>query len=152
MTPSSTLRRLGDSARFLRNKAHALKSNAMATKTKQPTKSQRVRDYLAANPSDGNTDVVAALAKYGVKYGDVTSVKNQLKKQAGTPGIKSGKRATKAAATKVIQNGSTGAAKTNSAAGSGLPAVQTGVRFVDEAGGVDQAMEILTLIRAVRGE
>ena len=123
---------------------------------KEQSKSQRVRDYLQANPDAANLDVVAALQDYGVRYGDVTSVKNQMKKKAGKAGAKGNgrtKAAKKAAGAKRKSPGRPARAKstaTSTATSGGMPAIQAGVRFVEEAGGIKQADEILSLIRTIR--
>ena len=116
------------------------------------SKSQRIRDYMSSNPDKGNTEIVAALEQYGVKYADVANVKSLMKKQSSSNGHKksSGTRSVKAAAAKKKGGPRAARAQAGSVTGSGMPAIQAGVRFVDEAGGVDQAMEILSLIRTVR--
>lgn len=124
---------------------------------KEQSKSQRVRDYLQANPDAANLDVVAALQDYGVRYGDVTSVKNQMKKKSNKVGARGNgrtKAARKATGAKRKTAGRPPAAKSTAAPATltsgGMPAIQAGVRFVEEAGGIAQADEILSLIRTIR--
>ncbi|TWU59453.1 hypothetical protein Poly51_22410 [Rubripirellula tenax] len=137
------------------------------------SKSQRIRDYLEANPGARNIDVVAALSGYGVKVGDVASVKVKQRKQAGKPvakrrGRPKGSTKSKTKATKVVGDDNTASldssttsirsarrsratSPTNdSDAVVGIELLEAAVEFVRLAGGIDKAQEAMALIRRIR--
>ncbi len=120
---------------------------------KKSNKSQRIREYIAANAEASNSEVASALSQHGVNYGDVASVRNALKKQAaklagntdgtaGTPAARRGrppKSGTSVGKSKAISSPSTDGS-----------AVESAMRFINDAGGIEKASELLTIIRAVK--
>ncbi|MGB7325551.1 MAG: hypothetical protein WBD31_11825 [Rubripirellula sp.] len=125
------------------------------------SKSQRIRDYIAANPEARNKDIVTALDSFGIKVGDVASVKSKLKQQADKPAAKrrgrpkgpkksGSKGASVSSPTKSTMNPARPASATPTDATVGIEVLEECVEFIRKAGGINQAQNALDLIRRIR--
>lgn len=125
------------------------------------SKSQRIRDYISSNPDDKNKDIADALSAYGVTYGDVSNVKNQLKKAGGRPIGKRGRKPAAATgggrAKKAGKRGrrpAAAAARTQNTArsitGEGMPAIQAGMDLLKKAGSHQEAINVLDMIQTIK--
>lgn len=121
------------------------------------SKSQRIREYLAEHPEARNRDAVEALASYGVTAADVANVKTQLRKKAEKQ--KSAKARVHPTA---APSASTAPApsRTAAAAPAATPAmgagelavgeIEAGLAFIENAGGLQRARQIIDLIARIR--
>lgn len=126
--------------------------------SKPISKSQRVRDYLEANPEARNKDIAAALDSYGVSPADVANTKAQMKKRAAKNGHQTALLV--AAGSNGSSNGAHAVAVAPVAASAAsLPEIdatvqlhllEAGVEFVRKAGGINEAQHILGVIRRIR--
>lgn len=144
----NTLEQLVDDA--AEAKGFDMKEHDRTTATndgKKISKSARVREHLKRNPEARNVDVAKALEVYGVTSADVANVKAQLRKKATKKGAKS--------------TGKTAAAKMASAEKATKPdpevnvtiqldLLEAGVEFIRKAGGVNEALHILGVVRRIR--
>ncbi|MFN7876022.1 MAG: hypothetical protein ACK5PB_11930 [Pirellula sp.] len=115
-------------------------SNRMS---KEPSKAQRIRAYMEANPEARNKDIVEALDKYDVKAADVANVKAHIKRTAGekTPAKRG--------------PAPTAAATPAAASSSGFPNVnlkhlEAAVDFVKLVGSVQDAQHLLIIVERVK--
>ncbi len=123
--------------------------DSSATKSKNLSKSKRVREYIAKNPEARNKDIADALAKYSVTAADVGNVKTQLKRKAATKGSTAGKLPTKMAA----ESKSSPAPKPKDVtidATIGLDVLDAGIEFINKAGGLNEAQYALNVIRRIK--
>lgn len=115
---------------------------------KNPSKSQRVRDFLTAQPNARNRDCVEALAEYGVTAADVSNAKAQLKRQ----GSRSGKRGRPAASSASSAATAKVAAETSNASGGsiGMSEIDAALSFVRQIGSIDRAKQLLVIIQQIQ--
>jgi hypothetical protein len=106
---------------------------------KNISKSQRIRDYLDDHPAAKGREILAALSQYGVKQSDIGNVKSKMKRDGVT--TKSASAST-SKATPV----SSGAAPF----GISFKALEAGTAFLKEAGSLNNAKELLTIIDQIR--
>lgn len=111
------------------------------------SKSSRVREFLEEFPESRNKDIADALAEYGVRAADVANVKAQLKKKADK---KARNKATHAAANAAPAAAIKLAAVPDIDATIELSLLETGVEFVRKAGGINEALHVLGVIRRIR--
>lgn len=114
-------------------------SNRMS---KEPSKAQRIRAYMEANPEARNKDIVDALEKYDVKAADVANVKAHIKRTSGDK-------------TPAKRGPSTAATAPTAATGSGFPNVnlkhlEAAVDFVKLVGSVQDAQHLLIIVERVK--
>ena len=109
----------------------------------QLSKSQRVQDYLGANPRARNRDVVEALKEFGVTAADVSNAKTQLKK-------KYTRRRSRAAA--VVAATVTGAGPHMDEANSSISIteIEAAMDYVQSVGGIVRAQQLLTIIQQIQ--
>jgi len=106
---------------------------------KTNNKSKRVRDYLTSKPDAPNSEVMEALGKYGVKYHDITNVRASMRKKEalGTTGQTATSRRGRPP-------------KSDTPAGPGFAkAYEAGLKLVSDAGGIDEALQVLQVIRMI---
>ena len=118
---------------------------------KNPSKSQRVRNYLDENPEARNRDVVEALAEYGVTAADVSNAKAQLKRRGDAP-AKRGRPAASAAAPAAPTVAVKGSAVAVQAAGGSIAMneIEAALTFVREIGSLDRAKQLLVIIQQIQ--
>ena len=118
---------------------------------KNPSKSQRVRNYLDENPEARNRDVVDALSEYGVTAADVSNAKAQLKRKGETP-TKRGKAAAAAATPAASASTKAAAAAAQSATGGSIAMgeLEAAITFVRQIGSIDRAKQLLVIIQQVQ--
>ncbi len=119
---------------------------------KNPSKSQRVRNYLDENPEARNRDVVDALSEYGVTAADVSNAKAQLKRKGETP-AKRGKAAAAApaAATSSSTKAAAGSLAQTATGGSiAMGELEAAITFVRQIGSIDRAKQLLVIIQQVQ--
>ncbi len=109
-----------------------------------PSKSQRVQDYLRANPQTRNRDVVKALEEYGVTAADVSNAKAQLKK-------KHTRRRSRAAAV-VAATAATGGVVATDESGNSISMVEieATIDYVQAVGGIARAQQLLAIIQQIQ--
>ena len=138
---------------------------------KKISKRQRVIAYLGDHPEAPNLEVTNALSSYDVKYGDVTSVRNTMRKKAesgtaeGTESTADGDAAPKkrrgrpprvGGATKTSKSASKAATRkvgktaASTAATESMEALEAGLTFIRSAGSIEEAEKVLAVIRTVR--
>ncbi len=109
-----------------------------------PSKSQRVQDYLRANPQTRNRDVVKALEEYGVTAADVSNAKAQLKK-------KYTRRRTRAAAVVAATAATTGeTAMDESGNAISMVEIEAAIDYVQTVGGISRAQQLLAIIHQIQ--
>ena len=118
---------------------------------KNPSKSQRVRNYLDENPEARNRDVVDALSEYGVTAADVSNAKAQLKRKGETP-AKRGKAAaaSTAAATSASTKAAVAAAQSATGGSIAMGELEAAITFVRQIGSIDRAKQLLVIIQQVQ--
>ncbi|TWU57312.1 hypothetical protein [Rubripirellula reticaptiva] len=125
------------------------------------SKSQRVRDYIAANPKARNKDIVTALGSFGIKVGDVASVKSKLRQHGDKPALKrrgrpkgpkksESKVASDPKPAKSTAKPARPAMVSSTDATVGIDVLEQCVEFIRKAGGIDHAQNALDLIRRIR--
>ena len=114
--------------------------------TKPVSKSARVREFLEQHPEARNKDVAEALSGYGVRAADVANVKANLRKKAEKAGKASKPKASKQEAPKKEP----AAADPVIDASIQLDLLEAGVEFVRRAGGLNEALHVLGVIRRIR--
>jgi hypothetical protein len=127
-----------------------LNATSNAVSDKNPSKSQRVRDFLEAEPEARNRDVVEALAAYGVTAADVSNAKAQLKRKGDVP-AKRGRPAASAApaASPAIAKGTV--SWVQAAGGSiAMNEIDAALTFVREIGSLDRAKQLLVIIQQIQ--
>ena len=151
-------------------KAEPTKSES-ATGGEKMSKSRRIREYLEAHPDARNRDVVTALEPFGVKAADVANVKAQQKQRSGAepaaaadgqpdakaaPVAKRGRpkgarKARSASATPApAAKRTSSAARATSPAEIGLSEVDAAIQFIEQAGGIERARQIIDLVDRIR--
>jgi hypothetical protein len=120
-------------------------SSVSSTSSKNKSKSERVREYIAKHPEARNKEIAAALAKYSVSAADVGNVKTQLKKKAG-------KNASPAKSQSEAKPSSPSVAKKDVLidATIGLDVLDAGIEFINKAGGLNEAQYALNVIRRIK--
>jgi hypothetical protein len=120
-------------------------SSIGSTSSKNMSKSERVREYIAKHPEARNKDIAAALAKYSVSAADVGNVKTQLKKKAG-------KNTSPAKSQSAAKPSSPPVAKKDVLidATIGLDVLDAGIEFINKAGGLNEAQYALNVIRRIK--
>jgi hypothetical protein len=127
-------------------------ATSSAVSDKNLSKSQRVRNFLEAQPEARNRDVVEALAEYGVTAADVSNAKAQLKRKGdsnpkrGRPAASTSAAAPAATATK-SQAGLVAAAAGGSI---GMHEIEAALTFVREMGSLDRAKQLLVIIQQIQ--
>lgn len=122
-----------------------------AESDKPISKSARIRDFMKQNPEARNVDIAKALEVYGVKTADVANVKAQLKRKAGKPGkSKMNVRAVKTNKPDVAAAPANEAAEPAIEATIQLDLLESGVEFIRKAGGINEAIHVLGVIRRIR--
>lgn len=123
------------------------------------SKSERIRRFLRQHPEARNRDVVEALLAYGVTAADVGNVKNLLRKKEGGGKPAKGMRGGKGRVAPQAKDAPVKAAVPAPGAGRGVAAataefgfdsIEAGVEFIQKVGGLDEAQQILNLIRQIR--
>ncbi len=115
-------------------------------------KSGLIREYLKEHPEAGYSEIGKALSKHGVKTYDIanvfTAIKKQKEKEANgvTTTARRGRPPKNANASAKSSNAPTQAQSTK---GSSDNAYDAALQFVSAAGGIDNATNILELIRKV---
>lgn len=123
-------------------------ATSSAVSDKNPSKSQRIRNFLEARPEARNRDVVEALAEYGVTAADVSNAKAQLKRKGDTP-VKRGRPAAASAAPAA----SAAKSETSSAGVGGSIAmheIEAALTFVREIGSLDRARQLLLILQQIQ--
>ncbi len=136
---------------YLPQKYSSATSNSVSDKN--PSKSQRVRDFLDAQPDARNRDVVEALAEYGVTAADVSNAKAQLKRKGDTPTRRGRPPASAAAAAAVAPAASkaSSAAVAQAAGGSiAMNELESALTFVRQIGSIDRAKQLLVIIQQIQ--
>jgi len=108
----------------------------------KPSKSQRIQEYLSANPQARNRDCVAALKEFGVTAADVSNAKSQLKKKF-----------TRRRAGGVAVVAATLAADPNSnidASAISLSEIDAAIEYVQNVGDIKRAQQLLLIIQQIR--
>jgi hypothetical protein len=112
---------------------------------KTPSKSQRIRDYMEANPEARNRDVVEALGEFGITAADVSNAKAQLKRKAEP--VKRSRGGGEAAAAPA----SSSAAAAQDAAGQiGMSEIDAALTFVRQMGSINRARQLLVIIEQIK--
>jgi len=115
-------------------------SNRMS---KEPSKAQRIRAYMEANPEARNKDIVEALEKYDVKAADVANVKAHMKRTSGDAApAKRGPVASSPATSSTTS--SSGFPNVN------LKHLEAAVDFVKLVGSVQDAQHLLIIVERVK--
>jgi hypothetical protein len=112
---------------------HHHESTNMA-RSKDVSKSQRIRDYLDSHPHAKGPEIIEALSAYGIKQTDVGNVKSKMKKEGA-----SSKKAVPASASRP-------SSPSPAAFGISIAALEAGTKFLKEAGSLNNAKELLTII------
>lgn len=124
-------------------------SNTMSSTVydKNPSKSQRVRDYLDEQPDARNRDVVEALSDYGVTAADVSNAKAQLKRKGATS-----KRGRPAAAAQAAPSSppKPSAANQSPSGSIAMNEIDAALNFVREIGSLDRAKQLLVIIQQIQ--
>lgn len=108
----------------------------------QPSKSQRIQDYIRANPQARNRDVVEALKEFGVTAADVSNAKAHMKK-------KYTRRRSRAAV--VVPPSMAGAEDDSSPANSiSISEIEATIDYVQSVGGIGRAQQLLAIIQQIR--
>jgi hypothetical protein len=114
---------------------------------KEPSKAQRIRNYLEAHPGAKNKDVVEALAEFQVKAADVANVKSLSKRTAA-------KASRAARSDRRPQAAASSSSSTAMTAPHGphisLPELEAGVAFVKAAGSITRAKHLLIIIEQIK--
>ncbi|MEM7558028.1 MAG: hypothetical protein AAF394_02795 [Planctomycetota bacterium] len=108
----------------------------------QPSKSQRVQDYLRANPQARNRDVVEALKEFGVTAADVSNAKTQLKR-------KYTRRRSRAAVVVAASVGSSEPGATENSSIS-ISEIEAAIDYVQSVGGIARAQQLLAIIQQIQ--
>jgi len=117
---------------------------------KPMSKSARVREYLKRTPEVRNVDISKALEDHGVTSADVANVRAQQRK-------KDEKKKTKTKAT--VKTDSASASPQTATESKSNPEInatiqlhllEAGVEFIRKAGGVNEALHILEIVRRIR--
>lgn len=130
-------------ARSEKTDAKLKTSNQMNTMSKEPSKAQRIRSFLEANPEARNKDVVTELEKYNVTAADVANVKSQMKRAEAAPTPASRRKAEAASSS----------ANSSSDAGPNLNLkhLEAAVEFVKLVGSVQAAQHLLIIVDRIKG-
>lgn len=122
-------------------------SNTMSSTVsdKNPSKSQRVRDYLDDQPDARNRDVVEALSEYGVTAADVSNAKAQLKRKGA-----SSKRGRPAATPAPATPPKTSPATQSPSGSIAMNEIDAALNFVREIGSLDRAKQLLVIIQQIQ--
>lgn len=113
-----------------------------AVESKPLSKSARVREYLKEHPNARNKEVAKILSQYGVRPADVANVKAILKKKAELNPVAQTEPPSSAP--------SSNAASAMIDASVQLDLLENGIEFVRKAGGVNEALHVLGVIRRIR--
>ncbi|MCA9193060.1 MAG: hypothetical protein KDB03_14900 [Planctomycetales bacterium] len=110
-----------------------------------PSKSQRVQDYLRANPQARNRDVVEALSEYGVTAADVSNAKAHLKK-------KFTRRRSRAAAVVAAVAAAPNAETLDDVAMNqiSMTELDAAIEYVQIVGGIARAQQLLAIIQQIQ--
>lgn len=119
-----------------------------AASDKPISKSSRVRDYMKRFPEARNVDIAEALEIYGVTPPDVANVKAQLKKKAEKKKAKAKPVAKAAAASSKPEAEAKPKAEVDATIQ--LDLLEAGVEFIRKAGGINEALHILGVVRRIR--
>lgn len=118
-------------------------SNQMDTMSKEPSKAQRIRSFLEANPEARNKDVVTELEMYNVTAADVANVKSQMKRAEAAP-TPSSRRKAEAASSPAASSGDAGPSLN-------LKHLEAAVEFVKLVGSVQAAQHLLIIVDRIKG-
>lgn len=123
-----------------------------AVSDKNPSKSQRVRDYLEEHPEARNRDVVDALGKYGVTAADVSNAKAQLKRKGDVPARRGRPPAATTANAGAIDEVGAGNLPTEAAPGGAIAMndLEAAIKFVREIGSLSRAQQLLVIIQQLQ--
>jgi hypothetical protein len=116
----------------------------------QMSKSQRVRDYLEEHPEARNKDIADALEKYGVRPADVANTKAQMKKREAKSGKKKPSASKEKLSAAAIAEAKPVATLPEIEVAVQLHLLEAGVEFVRKAGGVNEALHVIGVIRRIR--
>jgi len=116
------------------------RSNTMAKKKARVNKSKAIRDFMAANPDAASKDVMAALAKEGIKVtsGFVYKVKSQVKAK--------GKPKKAAAKKKIVAKKKVAATKPPASDEISLSALLGAKKLAQQLGGVEAAKKAINAL------
>jgi hypothetical protein len=109
--------------------------------SKDISKAQRIRNYLAAHPEARNRDVVEALQEHSVTAADVANVKS-ISKRNGESAERPAREAVRSRAESTAI-AAPGASIT-------LPELEAGVAFVKAAGSIMRAKHLLIIIEQIK--
>ena len=108
-----------------------------------PSKSQRVQEFLRANPQARNRDAVKALEEFGVTAADVSNAKAQLKKKY-TP------RRSRAAA---VVAGTVAASEIDTDdpnSSISIVEIDATIDYVQSVGGIARAQQLLAIMQQIQ--
>lgn len=126
-----------------------LNATSSAVSDKNPSKSQRVRYFLEAQPEARNRDVVEALSEYGVTAADVSNAKAQLKRKGDSPSKRG--RPSAASAPMAVPAAKSSITATQSSGGSiAMNEIEAALTFVREIGSLDRAKQLLVIIQQIQ--
>lgn len=111
--------------------------------SKDISKAQRIRNYLAAHPEARNRDVVEALQEYSVTAADVANVKSISKRNGESA-------AERPAARDAVRSRAESTAIAAPGASITLPELEAGVAFVKAAGSIMRAKHLLIIIEQIK--
>lgn len=109
----------------------------------QPSKSQRVQEYLGAHPRARNRDVVEALKEFGVTAADVSNAKAQLKK-------KYTRRRSRAAAVVAASVTGGGPPLEEANRSISISEIEAAMDYVQSVGGIVRAQQLLAIIQQIQ--
>ncbi|MCC6510495.1 MAG: hypothetical protein IT423_15445 [Pirellulaceae bacterium] len=125
-------------------------ATSYAVSDKNPSKSQRVRNYLEEKPEARNRDVVDALAAYGVTAADVSNAKAQLKRKGEMPS-KRGRTPASSASTPTAVTAKPASASPAPAGGViAMQELEAAITFVRQVGDIERAKHLLVIIQEVQ--
>jgi hypothetical protein len=116
----------------------------------QMSKSQRVRDYLEEHPEARNKDIADALAKYGVRPADVANTKAQMKKREAKLEEQQSSVRKKKVTSAAVSEAKPAVVLPEIDASVQLHLLEAGVEFIRKAGGLNEALHVIGVIRRIR--
>lgn len=109
----------------------------------KPSKSQRIQEYLSANPQARNRDCVEALSEFGVTAADVSNAKAQLKKKFTR---RRSRGVAVVAAGISAENGQVG----DGANSISLSEIDAAIEYVQSVGDINRAQQLLLILQQIR--
>ncbi len=118
-------------------KPAALKMRKVPTAKASVNKSQAIRDYVAANPEAGPTEISKALSATGVSVSP--SFVSLVRNKSGGGSKKRGPK----------RGGKARAVRSNAASSVSIEDLKAAKRFAEKVGGVDKARETLSALSTI---